>query len=573
MKKLYVYMKPFFGEFCFSVICKGLGSFGDLIIPYIMGIIINTAIAQSDVSGVVRMCIVMLAVAIFVIVANIVGNYCGAKSTQLMGNKIRDALYAHIQKLPIREVESVTTSSLITRVTNDVEYVQSTILMLTRFAVRAPVTAIGGTILSLLIDPWLTLVMFIAMVLLMLASIGVYKITRPIYQKVQHHVDRLTSVLRENLEGVRIIKAFNKTDYEQSRFDGESRNIRENELKAGKVNALMAPAMTLISSITTAAILLLSGWRITSGDILIGDVFTILNYINMTLMSMMMIPRIFMMFSRSNTSADRIAEVLDIDAHTDYGVANVTSNENTILEFKNVSFTYPGANAPALENISFKIKRGETMAVIGGTGSGKTTLLNLTLRLYEPTSGEIYFCGKDIREYNKDTLKENITAAMQQYNIFGMTIKDNIILDRDYDADNLKEAAQAAQIYDLIEELEGEFDYSIAQNGANLSGGQKQRISVARTLYRKAGLVVLDDVSSALDYKTDLKLRRALKENFTDTSVILISQRISSVRAADKILVLKKGRAEGLDTHDKLVEGCEAYRDICRTQSVSEVGA
>ena len=570
MKRLYEYIRPCAAGMAFAILCKGIGALTDLLIPYLMGVIINTGIAGRDVSMVVRLCLLMLGVAAVTVGANLLANYMGAYQSQKIGDNIRNAFYGHIQEMTIGDVEQVTTASLITRVTNDVEYVQRMLLMLTRFMIRGPMIAIGGTVLSLLIDPWLTLIMFAAMILLAGASFSVYKVTRPLYRKVQKYIDRMTSVLRENLEGVRVVKAFNKAGYELERFDRQSREVRKNEVKAGTINAFMGPTMALISGVTTAVILYVGGFRLDGGEIRIGDVVTILNYINMTLMAMAQIPRMFMMFSRANTSAARIAEILDIKDSTAYGEATKPADSRAVLEFDRVSFTYPGAERPVLENISFRLMKGETLAVIGGTGSGKTTLLNLVLRLYEPTEGTIRFEGRDIAEYDRKTLTRRITAAMQQYNIFGMSVRDNITLDLDYDEERLSRSAESAQIMEMIEELDGQFDYEIAQDGTNLSGGQKQRISVARTLYRKSGLVILDDVSSALDYRTDLRLRSALRKNYRGTSVILISQRISAVRNADRILVLKKGRIMGLNTHEQLLNGCEAYREICATQGVTE---
>ena len=387
----------------------------------------------------------------------------------------------------------------------------------------------------------------------------------------------MTAVLRENLDGIRVVKAFNKQDYELERFETQSHEVRRQEMKAGTFNAFMSPGIAFISSLTTAVVLYVSGYRIEAGGLQIGSVVTILNYINMVLNAMNMIPRMFMMFSRANASAERINRVLDDDSHTDYGteregVQGEADEEPPVLEFRNVSFRYPGSSVDAISNVSFKIPRGHTLAVIGNTGAGKTTLLNLILRLYEPTSGEILLEGRNIRDYQKDVLTRKITAAMQQYNIFAMSIRDNILLDKELDEERLDNAVNSAQIAELIGELDGNYDYMISQNGNNLSGGQKQRVSVARTLYRDSDLVVLDDVSSALDYSTDLKLRKALRDNYAHTSVMLISQRISSVRSADQILVMHNGACMGLGTHESLIKDCATYREICTTQNVDVDG-
>lgn len=573
MRKLFPYIKPQFKPYILSMLLKAGGTFTDLLIPLIMGVLIDNGIAANDTDMIVKLCILMLVVAIASLSMNLSGHYLSAHSTQAMGANMRDAIYKHIQGMTIASVDEVTTASLITRNTNDVEHVIRTLLMVARMMMRAPITAIGGTILALFIDPWLTLILLCGMILLGTVSVSVYKVTRPIYARVQKSVDHMTAVLRENLEGIRVVKAFNKQDYELGRFDKQSNEVRHHEVHAGMFNAFMSPAIAFISSLTTAVILYAAGFRVESGGLKIGSVVTILNYINMILNAMRTIPRMFMMFSRANTSAERINEVLENNEHTSYGAESMPlkSKNGTnapVLEFRNVTFRYPGANVDALHDVSFIIPQGKTLAVIGNTGAGKSTLMSLTLRLYEPSSGEILFEGRDIRDYDRDTLARRITAAMQQYNIFAMSIRDNILLDRPLDEEKLKNAVESAQIGDMIDGFEGGLDYMIAQNGSNLSGGQKQRLSVARTLYRDSDLVVLDDVSSALDYNTDLKLRRALRKNYQNVSVMLISQRIASVRSADQILVMHNGRAMGIGTHDELVSSCPTYREICVTQNV-----
>lgn len=563
-----VYVKPFMGGMALAIIIKALGAVTDLLIPFFMGKVIDDGIAKNDVHMIAVLCVVMLVLTALTALFNIVANYVSSIATQSIGERLRDVLYHHIQGMTVRDVDDATTSSLITRATNDVEHVQRTFLMMTRFMIRAPIMAIGGVALSLMIDPGLTFVIFISMILLAMASISVYKVTRPIYRKVQLNIDRLTSIIRENLGGIRVIKAFSKTDYEVNRVKEQSKIVKGYELKAGKINAFMGPSITLITNITIAVILYVSGYRIQDGSIEIGQVVTVLNYINMILMAMTMIPRMFMLFSRANTSAARIADIMDNENTTEYGDLEKADKSKTVLSFEDVSFTYPDSRAPSLSHITFTADKGQTIAVIGSTGSGKSTLLNLILRLYEPTSGTIKLYGKPIKEYSKEFFKNTVTAAMQQYNIFGMSIRENIVLDLDDNDDRLSLSAESAQLTDLIDELDEGFEHRISQTGTNLSGGQKQRISVARTLYRDPDIVVLDDVSAALDYRTDLNMRTALKKNYRDKTVILISQRISSVKNADKILVLKRGKTEGFASHEELIKTCETYRDICRTQNV-----
>lgn len=566
MKKLYIYMKPFTGVMTLAIFLKLVSTFSDLLVPYLMGTIIDKGIAMQDIPMIVKLCVIMLLIAALGFVGTVMSHYLSSKGSQGIGEKLRNTLYEHIQQLTIYDVERLSTASLITRTTNDVEHIQRTILMSARLMVRAPLIMIGGTILSLSLDPYLTGVMFIGMILLLLGSLIVYKFTRPIYRKVQKNLDKMASILRENLSGIRVIKSFDKTNYEVERFDKQSKIVKQFELKAGKINAYMGPSIGLITNVTIIGILYISGMRVNNGQLEIGKIVTILNYINMVLMAMTTIPRMFMMCSRASTSAGRINEVLDIKDTTIYGEKQMPGKGKSVLKFEDVSFKYPGTKKYALHHINFEIDSGQTLAVIGGTGSGKTSLLNLILRLYEPCEGEISFQGRDIKVYDRQYLAEKITAAMQQYNIFSMSIKDNIILDMDYNEERLDKSTESAQILDLLEQLEEHFEHKVSQNGTNLSGGQKQRISVARTLYRKSDLVILDDVSSALDYKTDLKLRRALRQNYEEQTVILISQRISSVKNADKILVLDKGECVGIDTHEKLVRECSVYQKMYETQ-------
>lgn len=566
MKALYPYMKPFKGTILFAITFKALSTLAELFIPYLMSYIIDVGIGQNDVSLIIGLCVGMLVMTILGFSSNVYSHHLAAKGGQGIGEQIRNKLFAHIQKLTLYDVEKLTTASLITRVTNDVEHIQRTAMMTCRMMVRAPLIMIGGTVMSMLLDPYLTLAMFFGMLVLLGLSLLSYKLTRPIYGKIKKNLDHMTGILRENLSGIRVIKAFGKIDEEVERLDQQSKKIKQYEMKAGKINAYIGPSVGLIVNLTIIMILYISGLRVNGGNLQIGKVITILNYINMVLAAMMSIPRMFMLFSQASTSAGRIGQVLEIEESTVYGVETSPYREEVLLAFQEVSFKYPQSKQYALKNISFKIPKGQTLAVIGKTGSGKTSLLHLILRLYEPSQGKVIFQGRNIKDYDKDYLTEKITAAMQQYNIFSMSIKDNIILDKEYDEEKLEESMESAQMLDLLEGLEGYFDHRVSQNGSNLSGGQKQRISVARTLYRKSDLVILDDVSSALDYKTDLKLRRALRNNYKDQTVILISQRISSVKNADKILVLEKGECVGFGTHDQLLECCQTYQEICESQ-------
>jgi ATP-binding cassette subfamily B protein len=568
LKKLYPYIASHQKWMGIAILLKAISTMIELLIPYMMGRIIDEGIAKANQRLIVYLCLAMFGFTVLSLLVTVVSHYLSATTSQAIGKSLRDVVYTHIQKLTIFDVEKISTSSLITRVTNDVEHVQRTMLMSARLMVRAPLIMFGGTFLSFLLDPYLTLIMFAGMLLLLVSSMLVYKLTRPIYTKVQYNLDRISNILRENLGGIRVIKSFGKMKDEVNRFDEQSKQVRKYEVKAGKINAYMGPSIGLITNLTIISILYAGGIRVDTAGLEIGKVVTILNYINMVLMAMTTIPRMFMMFSRASTSATRLEEVLEIEDTTYYGEQNISSalQEVPLLEFKNVSFSYPGSTKEVLQNISFSIKKGEVLGVIGGTGAGKSSLLYLILRLYEPTQGEILLEGKDIKTYTKEALTKKITAAMQHYHIFSKTIKGNIVLDEPYNEEIFKKAVESAQLAELLQGLEQKEEHKISQNGTNLSGGQKQRISVARTLYRKASLVILDDISSALDYKTDLRLRSALRKNYKNQSTLLMSQRVSSVKSADHILVLHKGRIVGAGNHETLIRDCLVYQEMCNVQ-------
>lgn len=569
MRKLYPYLKGSFGIFVFSIVIKALGAVTDIAIPSFMGRVIDEGIVRKDINQIIFLCVMMLIFTVMTVAFNLSANKISSKATQRMGENLRNSLYGHIQNLTVQDVDNWTPATLVTRASNDVERVQQAMLMMCRVAIRAPVMGIGGLVLSFFIDPKLTAVIFVGMLLVGVVSLCTYKMTRPIFRRVQKSIDTMTVVLRESISGIKVIKSFNKGAHETKRFDVESKKVRDSETSAGKINTVSGPTISLIVGITIAAVLFYAVFRIRDSAVEIGQVVTIINYTNQILVAMSTMPRIFMMMSRAYISANRINEIMDTTETTKYGDRERGIENNEILSVENVSFKYQEGGGHTLHNVSFSIKRGQTVGVIGGTGAGKSTLLSLLLRLYEPQKGRIMLKGYPISEYSSEYLHKSITAALQQYNIFAMTMRENITLDlAENKEDELEAAAETAQLKNVVDRMDGRFDYEIAQTGGNLSGGQKQRVNIARTLFRNAELTILDDVSSALDYKTDLKLRTALKDYKSGNSFLLISQRVSSVREADRILVLKDGRVKGFDTHERLIRNCEAYREICKTQGI-----
>lgn len=566
MKKLLPYLKPFMGIYFLSMFIKALGAFTDIAIPFFMGKVIDEGIKKNDHRNIAIMCGCMLIFAILTMTFNILSNYFSSRSTQAMGENMRNGLFGHIQKLTIRSIDKMTTASLITRVTNDIEKIQNSLLMMTRVAVRSPMMCIGGLALTLLIDPVLAGIIFIGMVVIGCNSIYLFTHTHPLFRKSQRSLDKLTLILRESLSGVRQIKGFNKEVYETDRFTNQAKEVKHYEQHAASLNVFATSTVNLMTGVATAAVLLASTWRMRVSNLSIGQIVTVINYITQILMAMNNVPRIFMLFSRAGASSARLNEVLDLKDYTAYGTRDTDKHEDRLLAFSDVTFKYNPTEAPVLSHIDFDIRRGETVGVIGGTGAGKSTLLNLILRHYEPTQGTIKFNNRPIAEYSKDYLRTKVTAALQQYHIFALTIGKNITLNMKSSQDEIDKASETAQLDDVIEHIEDGYGYVIAQTGNNVSGGQKQRINIARTLYRRADLTILDDVSSALDYRTDLKLRGALKQEFKGRSVLWISQRVSSVKDSNRILVLKDGTVAGFDSHERLLKSCSEYQDICRAQ-------
>lgn len=580
MKKLSVFFRPFLFMIISGIFLKAVGTVADLGLPYLLSLVIDNGIANHDVPLIVKLCAAMLAITLASFVFNLAAHYFASYSSQKIGQSIRNSLYDHLQGVPISDVERFSTSSLITRTTNDVDRIQNFISTSMRMMVRAPILAIGGVIMSLLLDPYLTIVIFIAMVLIGGASIFVYRLTRPIYRKVQIGIDKMTAVVRENLFGIRVVKSFDKCDYECKRFSDHSGTIRNSEIKAGKISAGLSPSITIISNIAIVIVLFISAHRIESGYLEIGKVVTIVNYINMILNAMVTIPRIFIVFSRSHVSAGRINEVLSIPyeknpLRLEEKEDTSTSVAQEAICFKNVSFGYPQTeishqNYNILKNITFTVNKGETVAIIGPTGCGKSTLLYLLTRIYRPDSGTIFVDGKDLNLYPEETLRKTVSIALQQYNIFSMSIADNITLGNDYDEDKLENVADIAQISTILDAKKDRYDSAVSQYGSNLSGGQKQRINIARALYQDTEILILDDVSSALDYKTDLQLRKKLKgiqQRDQNKTILMIAQRISTIQDADKIIVMNDGEIVGEGRHEELLKSCQTYIDIYRTQT------
>lgn len=565
MGKLIKIMRGSFSIMFLSSFLKGAAAIVELIIPYLMGVLVNQAIQNQQKELIIKLLWMMVGLTVIAVVLNLSAHYFAGLFSQNVGFRVRKKLFARIEHLSVEQMNKFEDTTMITRVTNDIENVQNALNMMVRPLTRGTVMVVGGLLFSFRTNVAITLPILFGMLVVAGLSAALLLITTRDFEKIQKTIDRMTQILRENVSGIRFIKSMNKGDYELNRFRTQVEQAKKMESRVGIFQGMIQPAIRFISDATLVAVVILGQVLYAKGKITIGDIFTVTNYVSMIIMASNMIPRILIMISRASTSAERILEILDTLEPMEYGVCKVSdNNEENELEFSHVTFTYPGATAPALTDISFSIKKGQTVGIIGDTGSGKTTLLYLILRFYEPQQGEIRFRGKNIKEYDKESYRQAVTGALQQIDIFQSSFKHNICFSEKPDSQQLEKALVTAQLYTLYQKRQQ--DAQITQRGTNLSGGQRQRVNIARALYRNAAITIFDDVSSGLDYKTDMELRRALKKNYANHTCIISSQRVASIRNADIILVLEQGALVAVGAHKSLTEHCNAYNYMCLIQ-------
>ncbi|OED31827.1 multidrug ABC transporter ATP-binding protein [Planococcus maritimus] len=546
-------------------------SMAELFLPTLMADIIDNGVVQGNIPYIWRIGGWMLLVSAIGAAAAIFASYYSAKAAMGLGRDLRQKVFKHVGQFLLQEFDEVGTASLITRTTNDITQVQQVVIMMLRMVISAPIMLVGGLILAISKDAQLSLVIVGAMPVLAVSILLILKYGMPLFQQVQKQLDGLNLVVRENLTGIRVIRAFNRETEEKARMQKANRELADVSIKVNKVMAFLMPVMMLVMNMTVVAVIWFGGIRINNGAMQIGDLMAFIQYVMMIMFALVMASFMFVMIPRAAVSAKRINEVLEMQpAFRDDGMKKADRERGT-LEFDDVSFYYPGASEPALSNISFTAKPGEITALIGGTGSGKSTLVNLVPRFYEATSGTIRVNGVDVREAPQQEIRSKIGFVPQKSVLFTGTIADNIRFGKqDASQAELDQAASTAQAEEFIRRMDGGYEAEIEQGGSNLSGGQKQRLSIARALIRKPDLYIFDDSFSALDYKTDAKLRKALKDETKNATVLLVAQRVSTVVDADRILVLENGQVVGMGTHDELMESNEVYREIALSQLSEE---
>lgn len=568
MIKLFKLLKPYRIPIAIVLALTLLQALAQLFLPYLMANIVDKGIVNEDISYIIKIGALMMLVAAGAVVFSISASFYSSKVAMGFGKILRGKLFAHVENFSLQGFDKIGTSSLITRTTNDIMQVQQVLTMILRILIMAPMMFIGGIIIAVSTDPKLSLIFIAVIPIIVLAIILIAKKGMPLFKKMQQNLDGLNLVLREGLTGIRVIRAFNRTNHEQDRFNEVSSDFTTTAIKVNKIIATLTPFMMLVLNFSIIAIIGFGSIRISNGYIQVGDLMAFIQYAMQIMFSLIMSSMMFIMIPRASISARRINDVLQAEPEIkDPDHVDHPEQLKGFITFEHVSFGYPGAEEPVLSDISFSTKPGEVTAIIGGTGAGKSTLVSLIPRFYDVNQGAITIDGVDIRDMAQMDLRESIGYVPQKSVLFTGTIADNIRYGKETATDNeLKEAATIAQASDFISETKDGFDSVIAQKGTNISGGQKQRISIARALVKKPSIYVFDDSFSALDYKTDANLRASLQGEMTSSTVFIVAQRISTVRNADRIIVLDKGEMAGLGTHQELMETCTVYQEIVASQ-------
>ena len=567
MYKLRRFLKNHRKELVLGPFFKLLEAIFELIVPIVMSKIIDNGIKNNDAEYVLKMSGLMVLLGICGLGFALTCQYLAAKCAYGFGAELRNALYRHINKFSHAEIDKFGTSSLTTRLTNDTNQAQQGVNMFIRLAVRVPFLIIGAAVMAMTLDFKLAVIFLIAAPIISAIIFFVMKKTVPMYKKIQKNLDHISLLTRENLEGVRVIRAFSRQEEEKQEFDAASRTLSENAVSAGKVSAILNPVTFTVMNLAIVAILWFGGIRVNIGDLTQGEITAFVNYMTQILLALVVLANLVVIFTKAASSCSRINEIFDTEPSIESGNETSFDFESPVIEFNNISFTYPGAGDASLKNISFSLNKGETLGIIGGTGSGKSTLANLIPRFYDVTSGEISIFGSNIKNYDTVQLRKMIGTVPQKAVLFSGTIADNLRWRKpDASEEEMIAALKTAQAWEFVSKMPDGLDTVISQGGKNLSGGQRQRLTIARAVTGTPPIIILDDSMSALDYATDLSLRKAIAQNLSDCAVIMISQRATTLKNADKILVLDDGEPSGFGTHEELLENSDVYREIYNSQ-------
>ena len=579
MKRLMMYLKDYKKESILAPLFKLLEAFFELMVPLVMANIIDYGISNRNMGYIGKMGLLLLLLGVVGLASSITAQFFAAKAAVGVSTKLRQALFDHIEDLSFTDIDKAGTSTMITRMTSDVNQVQSGINMTLRLFLRSPILVFGAMIMAFTIDVKCALIFVVAIPLLSIVVFGIILSTIPMYKKVQSRLDQVLGITRENLTGVRVIRAFHQEAKEEERFRENNEALSAMQIFVGKISACMNPVTYIIVNGAIIALIYTGAVQVNIGNLSQGEVVAIINYMNQILVELVKLANLIVTMTKALACADRVASVFDIGADAAYvgaqnqKLADKVDKSAPFLDFKHVSLTYQGAGAPTLQDMNFTVNRGDTVGIIGGTGSGKTSLVNLIPGFYPATEGEILLEGRDIKTMSDEELRGRIGVVPQKAVLFKGTIRSNLQWGKpDATEEEMWKALELAQASEVVDGKPGKLDATVAQNGKNFSGGQRQRLTIARALVREPEILILDDSASALDYATDAKLRAALRTLEDKTTTFIVSQRASTIRHADKIIVLDDGEIAGVGTHDELLKDCTVYQEIYYSQYPEQRG-
>lgn len=579
MKRLMTYLKDYKKESILAPLFKLLEAFFELMVPLVMANIIDYGISNRNMGYIGKMGLLLLLLGVVGLASSITAQFFAAKAAVGFSTKLRQALFNHIEDLSFTDIDKAGTSTMITRMTSDVNQVQSGINMTLRLFLRSPIIVFGAMIMAFTIDVKCALIFVVAIPLLSVVVFGIILSTIPMYKKVQSKLDQVLGITRENLTGVRVIRAFHQEAKEADRFRENNEALSAMQIFVGKISACMNPVTYIIVNGAIIALIYTGAVQVNVGNLSQGEVVAIVNYMNQILVELVKLANLIVTMTKALACAERVASVFDIGADAAYvgaqdqKLADKVDQSAPFLDFKHVSLTYQGAGAPTLQDMNFTVNRGDTVGIIGGTGSGKTSLVNLIPGFYPATEGEILLEGRDIRTMSDEELRGRIGVVPQKAVLFKGTIRSNLQWGKpDATEEEMWKALELAQASEVVDGKPGKLDATVAQNGKNFSGGQRQRLTIARALVRNPEILILDDSASALDYATDAKLRAAIRTLEDKTTTFIVSQRASTIRHADKIIVLDDGEIAGMGTHDELLKDCTVYQEIYYSQYPEQRG-
>lgn len=569
MRKLIYYLKDYKKESILAPLFKMLEALFELFVPIVMAKVIDVGIPLGDKNYIIRMCLVMILLGIIGLACSITAQYFSAKAASGFATKLRHSLFEHIQSLSFTEMDTIGTSTLITRMTSDINQVQNGVNMFLRLFMRSPFIVFGAMVMAFTIDVKAALIFVVAIPVLSVVVFGIMYASIPLYKKVQSRLDTVLGITRENLTGVRVIRAFHKEENETEKFEDANNSLASLQIFVGKISALMNPMTYVIVNLAIAALVWTGGTQVNTGIITQGEVVALINYMSQVLVELIKLANLIVLINKAIACGNRVQSVFEIKSSMDETENPVSPDKKTdyAVEFNHVCLRYGKSDVDSLTDIDFNVKRGETIGIIGGTGSGKSSVVNMIPRFYDACEGEVLVDGINVKDYAINDLRQKIGIVMQKAVLFKGTIRDNLLWGNETASEeDIYEALKVSQALEVVEGKKNGLDSEVAQGGKNFSGGQKQRLTIARALVRKPEILILDDSASALDYATDAALRKAIREMDNSPTVFIVSQRASSIQYADKIIVLDDGKIAGIGTHQELLDNCGVYQEIYYSQ-------